>query len=214
MKWFGFAATFCFISAGSFFCIANDGHPEGSVSPDLSVPLYRYYDDATREEGQTSDTAGQGNNDFLLEELDRQAPQPDINDSTKLWFRKSVQDTLIGIRESNEVAPEDRSGELDYRGSEWSQTNATPKVFAWAAPDIRYQPLYFEDVALERYGQTMGLHLQPYRSGLNFFKSLVFLPNQMRHDPPCSCDYPLGFCRPGTCVPDIRQQKFFGVKVR
>ncbi len=128
------------------------------------------------------------------------------------WPKKTIQETRIDIRETSEVAPEDRSQELaaNSQNSDWTGFYPNQKVFAWAAPDIRYQPLYFEDVALERYGQTTGLHTQPMRSGINFFKSFVFLPNQMRHDLPGSCDHPLGFCRPGSPVPETTQSKFFG----
>lgn len=129
------------------------------------------------------------------------------------WPRKSIQGISVDIRETSQQAPEDRSGQLmNVPGVPWSQFNPTQKVFAWAAPNIRYQPLYFEDVALERYGQTPGIYRQPIASGIQFFKSYALLSHQIHHDAPRSCDYPLGFCRPGNSAPYTIQRSYFGLK--
>jgi hypothetical protein len=127
-----------------------------------------------------------------------------------IWIRKPIRDVRIDIREKAAVAPRDRSDELDYGFGDWTHFHGEQKVFAWYAPNIRYQPLYFEDVALERYGQTMGFHRQTLRSACHFFKSGLFLPNQVRHDCPWSCDYPLGFCRPGSATEFIQQRHYLG----
>ena len=127
------------------------------------------------------------------------------------WPRKGIRGISIDIRETNSNAPEDVSQQLlDSNRSDWTQFHPHHKVFAWAAPDIRYQPLYFEDVALERYGQTAGPHLQCYISAVNFFVDFVLLPHQFRHDCPGSCDHPLGFCRPGNTTPYTIQRHYFG----
>jgi hypothetical protein len=126
------------------------------------------------------------------------------------WVRKRISEVRIDIREKANVAPQDRSTELDYGAGDWNDFSCEPKVFAWSAPNLRYQPLYFEDVALERYGQTMSFHRQTLRSAGHFFKSSLFWANNLRHDPPCSCDYPLGFCRPGSATPPIQQKHYLG----
>ena len=127
------------------------------------------------------------------------------------WPKKGIRGIAIGIQETNANAPEDVSGQLIASSkSNWTQFTPTQKVFAWAAPNIRYQPLYFEDVALERYGQTLPAYRQSLKSSVHFFKSVVFLPHKMRHDLPSSCDYPLGFCRPGDSTPTIYQRHYFG----
>jgi len=129
------------------------------------------------------------------------------------WPRKGIRGINVDIRETSQQTPEDRSGQLlNSDGVSWSQFNSTPKVFAWAAPNIRYQPLYFEDVALERYGQTPGIYRQPIASGIHFFKSYALLSHQIHHDAPRSCDYPLGFCRPGNSAPYTIQRSYFGIK--
>jgi hypothetical protein len=96
-------------------------------------------------------------------------------------------------------SPEDRASKL-FESSRRFDGNiaATDKVFAWAAPNIKYQPLYFEDVALERYGQTKGLVKQPFVSAGRFLADkLLLVPRAMRVCPH-SCDSPLGYCRPGS----------------
>lgn len=127
------------------------------------------------------------------------------------WPKRGIRGIKIGIRETNDNVPEDLASQLIRSAKpKWTHFAPEPKVFAWAAPNIRYQPLYFEDVALERYGQTLPPYRQTIKSSVHFFKSVVFLPNKMRHDAPSSCDYPLGFCRPGDATPTIYQRHYFG----
>ncbi len=180
-----------------------------SAPTNSKFKYYRGFDDDKTEKtsGQDKDQAN-GVDDLA----DRNG---DLSSSTRtrpneLWSRKSIQETRIDIRESHAIAPVDRSSELNYGSGDWTQFSASPKVFAWVAPDIRYQPLYFEDVALERYGQTASVNVQPIRSAAHFFKSVVFLPNHVWHDRPDSCEYPLGFCRPGSNVPCTQQIHYFG----
>lgn len=70
----------------------------------------------------------------------------------------------------------------------------------WEASNICYNPLYFEDEHLERYGHTRGC-LQPLWSVGRFGVQLFGLPYQMTIDPVCKARYPLGYYRPGDCVP-------------
>jgi hypothetical protein len=61
--------------------------------------------------------------------------------------------------------------------------------------------LYFEEVALERYGHSVGPIKQPFVSGAHFFGSLIALPYNMGIHPPNECQYALGYYRPGSCAP-------------
>jgi len=81
------------------------------------------------------------------------------------WPRKTIRQVGLDLAEHGAKSPEDRSSRL-FNSSRRVDGNiaASEKVFAWAAPNISYQPLYFEDVALERYGQTKGLVKQPFVS--------------------------------------------------
>ena len=156
--------------------------------------------------------------DLDLDELDPDELDPEFDEDRRpqrptfgAWPRKGIRGIGIDIRETNVNVPEDVSHQLiSSNRSDWTQFHPNHKVFAWAAPDIRYQPLYFEDVALERYGQTAGPHVQCYISAINFFADFVLLPHQMRHDCPGSCDHPLGFCRPGNTTPYSIQRHYFG----
>lgn len=130
-------------------------------------------------------------------------------DQAPTWPDKTMREIKLDVRDNGKRTPEDRSKELSTFGGPANRP-ASNKVFAWAAPDIRYQPLYFEDVPLERYGQTLPAYRQSARSTLHFFKSFILLPHQMRHDPPGSCDYPLGFCRPGNEISYVLERKYFG----
>jgi len=81
-----------------------------------------------------------------------------------------------------------------------AQMNAKP----WVSPDLFWQPLYFEDPALERYGHHVGVW-QPAVSAACFMKSVVFLPYHFSAHPPHEREYGLGFERPGNCVWPRRQ---------
>jgi hypothetical protein len=175
----------------------------------------------SQEPQPTEDTTDQddqpSSSDFDLDEDDDRLEDDDDSrappqrEAFGPWPRKGIRAINVDIREQSFNVPKDRSEQLLYSGgSQWSSFNSAPKVFAWAAPDIRYQPLYFEDVALERYGQTAGPYQQSFLSAVHLLKSTVLLPHQMKHDAPGSCDSPLGFCRPGNRVPYTIQRTYFG----
>jgi len=138
---------------------------------------------------------------------DRRPSRPEFGP----WPKKGIGGINLDVRENNVNAPEDVSQQLiGSSQSDWNAFFPHQKVFAWAAPEIRYQPLYFEDAALERYGTTAGPYHQSFISSFHFFKDFVFLPHKMRHDAPASCDHPLGFCRPGNSTPYVMQRHYFG----
>lgn len=115
------------------------------------------------------------------------------------WPSRSIRETRLDLAEYGAEAPEDRSSKLFESSQRFDDSiAATEKVFAWAAPNISYQPLYFEDVALERYGQTKGLVKQPFVSAGRFLADNFLLTTRALRVCPHSCDSPLGFCRPGS----------------
>ncbi len=120
------------------------------------------------------------------------------------WSLKPMTSLRAGLGASSTKLPADQSFQLTARPLQSLATSE--KLFAWAAPEIRYQPLLFEDVALERYGQTRGFYRQPVYSAAHFLKSAVLLPYNSFYDPVDSCDYPLGYCRPGDAVPCVKQR--------
>ncbi len=83
-----------------------------------------------------------------------------------------------------------------YLGRQFAET-----IFTWDAPDLWYNPLYFEDAPLERYGHTLPCCVQPFASVGKFGVQLLGLPYQMSIDPLCSRRYTLGWYRPGEWAP-------------
>lgn len=74
-------------------------------------------------------------------------------------------------------------------------------LYQWRASDQWFNPLYFEDPALERYGHVHHPLVQPFASVGRFGVQLVGLPYQMTIDPVCKKMYNLGYYRPGECTP-------------
>jgi hypothetical protein len=75
-------------------------------------------------------------------------------------------------------------------------------TYTWKASGLCHKPLYFEELALERYGHTWG-YLQPFVSGAHFFGTLPILPYKMGVEAPWECIYALGYYEPGSCAPYI-----------
>jgi len=95
----------------------------------------------------------------------------------------------------------------------------------WSAAAVCHMPLYFQDAALERYGEgaeqylgTAGRYvsypvddptqslqrnqlLQPFVSIGRFAAQIAFLPYNLVMDPPWEAEYDLGYYRPGDRVP-------------
>lgn len=78
-----------------------------------------------------------------------------------------------------------------------------PTTYTWKASGLCHKPLYFEEVALERYGHSTGPISQPIVSGAHFFATLPLLPYKMGLNAPWECKYALGYYRPGSCAPYI-----------
>jgi hypothetical protein len=72
--------------------------------------------------------------------------------------------------------------------------------FWWESPALCHQPLYFEEVNLERYGYSYGI-AQPAVSAAHFFGRIPALPYLMTANPPRECVYTLGHYLPGSCAP-------------
>ena len=83
-----------------------------------------------------------------------------------------------------------------YAGRQWM-----PMTMTWKASAICHNPLYFEEVQLERYGHSAGPLRQPVVSGAHFFFNIATLPYKMGIHPLNECMYPLGTYREGDCAP-------------
>lgn len=79
--------------------------------------------------------------------------------------------------------------------------NFTESIYTWEASNLHYNPLYFEDPNLERYGNSRRDLVQPFVSMGRFTGQLLALPYQMSIDPVRKDVYPLGYYRPGEYTP-------------
>lgn len=84
----------------------------------------------------------------------------------------------------------------------WVPRNWQPQIFTWEASHLHHQPLYFEDLALERDGHSFGI-LQPVVSIGLFKAQVITLPYHLLVKPPCGCEYTLGYYRPGDDTPRL-----------
>lgn len=75
----------------------------------------------------------------------------------------------------------------------------------WSASSLDHKPLYFDDVPLERYGQSVCPPLQPAISAARFFGTLPIMPYKIGIDHPMRCISTLGHYRPGSPTPCIHQ---------
>ena len=73
--------------------------------------------------------------------------------------------------------------------------------YQWDATCFCHQPLYFEEINLERYGYQCDCCLQPAASAFHFFGTIPVLPYCMVAECPGDCVYTLGHYRPGDCNP-------------
>jgi hypothetical protein len=120
------------------------------------------------------------------------------------WPQKSINQISIDPRDTAERKPADNSAELIDSASpdHWYNASYGYQVVEWTAPNLRYNPLYFEDVGLERYGQVHWGHWDPVRSSMLFYGGVLVLPYNMLKISPHDCETPLGFARPGSPAPE------------
>lgn len=98
----------------------------------------------------------------------------------------------------NALRPEELSADLP-RG--WAES-----TFSWQASQLATHPLYFENAPLERYGQTICPILEPAISGAKFFGTIPLMPYKMALQRPRDTIYLLGYYRPGSCAPFVREK--------
>lgn len=150
----------------------------------------------------------------IVAELEPEEPQQIAPETIEAInpLRHPMATLSIDVRDFHDEKPADESLKFTDQSIEnWSTFAPQPATFAWAAPNIRYQPLYFENVPLERYGQTRSCLAEVAYGGIHFYRSLTLLPYHAAFDHPRSCDYPLGFCRPGNPTNKVRQFQWWGL---
>ncbi len=84
--------------------------------------------------------------------------------------------------------------------------------YFWQPTNLFHEPLYFQDVSLERYGHTHGPLLQPFVSTGRFGAQVLALPYQMALDHPHRRVSTLGWFRPGDPAPYLHKRIPFNAK--
>ncbi len=122
---------------------------------------------------------------------------------------KSVSQISLNIKPQAGPLPDDRAqvafaplGETVHLPG--TARNVRGHTKYWQASLLNHQPLYFEDINLERHGYSYGV-LQPVVSGTQFFATLPALPYLMTAQPPQTTRYTLGETRPGNHASYIYQ---------
>ncbi|MFN0055524.1 MAG: hypothetical protein ACKV0T_25535 [Planctomycetales bacterium] len=84
-----------------------------------------------------------------------------------------------------------------------------PRTFAarwrgYPAPGVRYWPIYYEQVGIERYGHHVGNVLQPPLEHAAFMVDTILLPWNVLRAPPWACHSDIGLYKPGDVVLPFR----------
>jgi len=116
---------------------------------------------------------------------------------------KPLSEIVLDVRPTDEELPLDRSAQLFTSGPDdsLSRSSWAYREFHWEATEFWHQPLYFDDVPLERYGQSRHPLVQPALSGSHFFGTVPILPYQVGIDRPLDLIPTVGYYRPGSPAP-------------
>lgn len=167
---------------------------EKSALQDVESP----FQDDTR----TAEPIPQGRSDI---QRGVHCPTPEELDN---WF-KPLNRIQLSSRAVDGPMPIDCSKNLFYRPNETGMSptrNWAMTEFHWQASNLCAQPAYWDDVPLERYGQTIHPAVQPGISGAKFFCTFPIIPYKIGIDRTHDLIYTLGYYRPGSPTPKVRQR--------
>jgi hypothetical protein len=86
-------------------------------------------------------------------------------------------------------------------GGEYAARRWDPSAAVFRGANVHYHPLYFEQAALERYGQHFGNLFAPWASHALFFADAALLPYSLGKSPPWACHNDVCYHKPGDIVP-------------
>jgi hypothetical protein len=124
------------------------------------------------------------------------------------WLRPLEQIEVVNLVPAGRLPPDVSEGvfaEITSPEDQISRQGWTKKQLLWAASEMAHQPLYFDDVPLERYGQTCHPLVQPLVSGALFFGTFPVMPYKIGLDHPYDLISTLGYYRPGSPAPCMHQ---------
>lgn len=119
---------------------------------------------------------------------------------------KPIGDVQIRLHPGEDVQVPDDCSVILFQSArpDTARSNAYREVH-WLPTNFFHQPLYFDDMPLERYGQTICPRWQPVISGARFFLTVPIVPYKIGVDRPYDCVTTLGLYRPGICAPCTRE---------
>ena len=127
-------------------------------------------------------------------------PADDCADAYEMLRTNTLDKLDIDIRiagePGNQIPFECTLSNDPFSPREWRST-----TYTWKASALCHKPIYFQDVALERYGHSHGPVCEYFASAAHFFGDVILLPYNMGVKTPSECVYTLGYYRPGNCAP-------------
>jgi hypothetical protein len=122
------------------------------------------------------------------------------------WF-KPIDQISVNIRPAEGVLPLDCSEGLFIPADKEPRPEAACwSVFYWVPTNMAHQPAYWDEIPLERYGQSVCPIAQPFLSGAHFFTVFPLIPYKIGIDGTHELVYTLGYYRIGDCAPPVRQR--------
>lgn len=144
---------------------------------------------------------------FRLEDGQISCPTPEELRS-KGWFQPLDQVTASLLEHDRGEHPLDCARDL-FATDPSAATNVLgpfpPSHFMWAPSHLWHQPVYFSDVTLEQYGQSICPPAQPLLSAAHFYLTFPIIPYQLGLDHPYESISTLGYYRPGSPTPTVRK---------
>lgn len=133
-------------------------------------------------------------------------PSPVVAPNEDVWISAPIDQLSTKIGLPSGPVPRDYAAERPPVDAPYMDalcaSRGWPMIgYQWKASCLCHQPLYFEEINLERYGYGCCDCLQYGASAAHFFATVPALPYLMAVDCPCECDYTLGHYRPGSCPP-------------
>lgn len=154
--------------------------------------------------GRQPATPGMGKADSLLEQ--NYQIQLDVPSMDRVLRVENEQALFERIRQEyrtrNDRAVFPTPVELDNNIKTQLVRAAAPQTCLVHPSFVCYNPLYFQDLNVERYGWELGV-LQPLASTAHFYKDLVMLPYNACVLPPWCCDANVGYYNVGEPAPYI-----------
>jgi hypothetical protein len=116
---------------------------------------------------------------------------------------RPIDQMRVDTRVTGEVPPSAAARYFSDTGEPgtWSGRGWSQSCYMWEASALYHNPLYFEDVPLERYGHALPPPFQPLLSGAKFFGTIPFMSYKMVLEPMNEHVYALGYYRSGSPAP-------------